>query len=453
MATRFEAQETLRTLFDTLQGRHRPEDVVRLVLAAYPALGRRERWKLRRTVWSGFAYSLMPTTFEAPAGLARPLGVLAELLELPRLSEVEARDPDRVRALLGRARPVIGMSEGQTDFMAHRRHREERQAHGLTLSRRRYNKLFRLIGRLEQYTADLERQQTLAWLGRVAKTSFAGDLLWEDFSADPDTACFVAYMTANLGRRSVFTNGPQARAFDDVAAMLFGRCENSATANWFAVAHVFPRRDVLDRLSAEQRLRLLGHALKVLHDASVLLRWTWEQSDINLETMIVRRGNDSSTWNTLAGAWNRARDYWIALLQAMGHDATFDVFLPGKVMRLMAADVAAWHRATAGDVHDDTAVWAALPKPWEVLSGEATCTRELIEQTCRQYGIDPERSGWTAARPRTAVAAWEPTYDLVHGIGVSDPELATVLRRIGVFSGKRLRLDRLGEPVGSSDAR
>ena len=345
------------------------------------------------------------------------------------------------------------MVEGQTDFQAHRLPRQERRAHALELSRRRSNELFRLIGWLEQYADDLERQQTLFRLGRVAKTSFAGDLPWAEFAADLDTACFVAYMTANLGRRSAFTNGPQARAFDDIAAMLFRRCAERAPgsppANWFAIAHVFPRRDVLDGLADEQRLHLLGRALGVLRDASVLLRWTWEQSDINLQTMIVRRGNDSSTWNMLAGAWNRARDYWIALLQAMGHDATFDLFLPGKVMRLMAADVAVWHRLTDGDLHGDTAVWAELPKPWEVLSGEATCTRELVEQTCRRYGLDPERSGWTAARPRTAVAAWTPTFDMVHGIAVADPELATLLRRIGVFSGKSLRLDRLGAPAES----
>ena len=86
MATQLGAHGPLHTLFDTLQGRHRPEDVVRLILPANPGLTRLERWKLRRTVASGVAYSLMPATFEPPASLERPANVLAELLGLPGLS-------------------------------------------------------------------------------------------------------------------------------------------------------------------------------------------------------------------------------------------------------------------------------------------------------------------------------------------------------------------------------
>jgi hypothetical protein len=34
---------------------------------------------------------------------------------------------------------------------------------------------------------------------------------------------------------------------------------------------------------------------------------------------------------------------------------------PGKVLRLMAADVAWWHRQSGGGLHQDTAVWKELP--------------------------------------------------------------------------------------------
>ena len=53
-----------------------------------------------------------------------------------------------------------------------------------------------------------------------------------------------------------------------------------------------------------------------------------------------------------------------------------------KVPRLMAADVAAWHRAAGGDLNPDTNVWNEVPLPWEVLCGEAVCTKEMVEEVC-----------------------------------------------------------------------
>jgi hypothetical protein len=71
----------------------------------------------------------------------------------------------------------------------------------------------------------------------------------------------------------------------------------------------------------------------------------------------------------------------------------------GKVPRLMAADVAAWHRAAGGDLNPDTNVWNEVPLPWEALCGEAVCTREMVEEVCRRFGVDPVRNGWTAPPP------------------------------------------------------
>jgi hypothetical protein len=105
-------------------------------------------------------------------------------------------------------------------------------------------------------------------------------------------------------------------------------------------------------------------------------------------------------------------------------------------MRLMAADVAMWHRSAGGKVHTDTDVWAALPLPWRVLSGDETCTREQVEQACERFGIDPLKSGWLARRGRKHVESFEPTPELVHGVVVSSPLMARAMRRAGVFSGK-----------------
>jgi hypothetical protein len=129
--------------------------------------------------------------------------------------------------------------------------------------------------------------------------------------------------------------------------------------------------------------------------------------------MIVRRGNDSSTWNATAGAWNKAREAWFAVLYAMGLDGVIDAFCPGKALRLMAADVAAWHRAEGDGLDKDTGVWSDLPLPWEVLSGAATCTRADVEAACRRHGADPAKGGWIAARSGPVVQTFRPTPELV----------------------------------------
>jgi hypothetical protein len=175
----------------------------------------------------------------------------------------------------------------------------------------------------------------------------------------------------------------------------------------------------------------------VLHDIAELLREVWVGSDINRETMIVRRGNDSSTWNNTAGAWNKARASWIALLHALGMREELDSMCFGKVLRLMAADVAAWHRASGGDLDPDTKVWNEVPLPWEVLSGAAVCTREMVEGVCQKHNVDPAKNGWTAPPPERKVAEYKPTPELVHGVTAFNPQLAAVLRKAGWFSGKR----------------
>ena len=117
-----------------------------------------------------------------------------------------------------------------------------------------------------------------------------------------------------------------------------------------------------------------------------------------LRTMIVRRGNDSTTWNNTTSAWNKARDHFIALVYALGMDDLLDGMCLGKVMRLMAADVASWHRRAGGGLDPATLVWAELPRPWEVLSGRARCSRAEVESVCHKHGIDPVTSGWIAPR-------------------------------------------------------
>ncbi|GGL94483.1 hypothetical protein GCM10010840_35620 [Deinococcus aerolatus] len=95
----------------------------------------------------------------------------------------------------------------------------------------------------------------------------------------------------------------------------------------------------------------------------------------------------------MAGAWNRTRDGWMNLLYALDLDEVLDAVCPGKATRLIAADVAWWHRHSGGELDSNTRVWAQLSLPWMALSGEAPCTREIVRQVCLETGVDPETSG------------------------------------------------------------
>lgn len=271
---------------------------------------------------------------------------------------------------------------------------------------------------------------------RVGKSGLASRLGWEDFSANANSACFIAYYTARCNVRSEFTVAGQQRPFDQISHVLFERCSRDPGTNWWAIAHVYPTRDVLERLSDEQKGYLLSQWFKLLEEIAGLLRDTWVRSDFNRRTMVVRRGNDSTTWNNTASAWNTAREHWMAVLQAMKMDSMLDVLCPGKVLRLMAADVVMWHQAVGGGLDPDTAVWAALPLPWEVLSGARRCGRSYVESVCSRHGVKPAQRGWTAPRPKRAIAEYRPTPELVHGVAVANPHLATVLRSAGWYSGK-----------------
>jgi hypothetical protein len=218
--------------------------------------------------------------------------------------------------------------------------------------------------------------------------------------------------------------------------MLLARCRRDPTTSWLAIAHVYPHAEVLAHLSERDKLALFAAWFALLRQIAARLEETWARSRFDLHRMIVRRGDDSSTWNTTAGAWNRAREHFIALVYALGMEDLFDAMWIGKAMRLMAADVAAWHRITGGGIDPATHVWAELPRPWEVLSGKVRCSRDDVAAACARHGLDPVKSGWIAPPPPGKPARFRPTPELVHGVAVGDAHLATALRAAGWYSGK-----------------
>jgi hypothetical protein len=438
---------TLEALYDSLQRRLRPEDVAELVLTELgDDLLPRERRMLLHAARGSLKQGLYQLTSMAQdfARPVAPVGQVAKANELFTtaypLTDAECTDLEKVRGFVSHISAEIRKVPERSDFKADRLDRSARETAGLDLSRRRYNKLFRFLSRFEAKLETYQLEQRKYAASRIAKSSLATRVTWSDYADSRDAACFVAYFTARSNRRSVFTNQSQHRPFDEVAKMLLERFKRqSSPAGWRAIAHVMPDVEIVQELSEADRMELFGTWLSVLHDIADLLQQTWERSRFDRESMIVQRGDDSSTWNALAGAWNAARQGWLGLVVTLGMDYLLDEICFGKVMRLMAADVAAWHRLSGGTLEPDTLVWAALPPPWEVFAGSATCTRALVENVCYRHGVNPVKKGWTFPRHERQSVESRPTPELVHGVAVSHPELAAVLRRAGWFSGKSAR--------------
>lgn len=430
---------TLRDLYRSLDERKRPEDVARSVRLIAKPQGAVEA-TLRNVLDHGGRATHMAQDFHRSyASLAPQLKVGAALFAVDPPADPD--DLEAVRTYLTRVEATICKNVGQSDYKRDRLNREQRRAAGIgEMSRRQYNKRFRLASRMELKVHRRVREITRRSLTLASKSRLASQLTWEQFAADPGTACFIAYYVARCNLRSLFTVNAQRRPYDEACDAMMQELQASTTTNWFAIAHVMPDEHVVRRLTEHEKGELLGRYYEMLVKAGEFLREVWETSAIDARTMIVRRGNDSSTWNLMAGAWNKLRDGWFSLLHAMGADELLERHCFGKVMRLMAADVATWHRSAGKNLHGDTDVWAALPLPWEVLGGAASCTRATIEETCERFGIDPLKSGWIARRGTKHIETFTPTPELVHGVAVTSPQMAKAMRKACVFSAKSLKL-------------
>jgi hypothetical protein len=355
----------LEQLFHSLSQRKRPEDVAELIRTLLgeklsapekKALDKAAKGALRRNLWG---YTSMSQVFAKPVGALKQITKTAELFQVAPLPDQLAGEVTEIAGFIADTSGLIGKTYAQSNFLKDRLNKQQRKEFGLDLSKRQYNKRFRMLKRLEKKLYTFKREGRKAEFAQIAKHGLAHQITWEEFSRDENTACFIAYYTARCNLRSEFTISGQQRPYDEIAHMLFRRCAGtlktglwdglltqkteSPTAHWWAIAQVYPHTQVLAHLTDEQKGLLLGRWTSILQELSLMLEEIWRTSQINRETMVVRRGNDSSTWNSMAGAWNKARDSWINLLYGMGLEAILEQVCFGKVLRLMAADVAAWH--------------------------------------------------------------------------------------------------------------
>lgn len=436
--------DSLKALYDTVQTRPRAEDVAALIEDMLP-LTPGERVLIAKATKQALrthvnAYSSMAADFTRPVSAEKQVKTASIVFSIGGasimpLTAAECLVPERIEEYVRRLGETIFKVYGDSNRLT----RAQRREVGLFKVQRWYNKRFRILKHLEEKIKRLAWNQQKYEFTRVGKSALATKITYEDFSANLATACFVAYMSAKMNKRSVFTNQSQERPFDEIAEMLLHKVEQAAGARWDVVAHVWPEERVLKHLTDMEKGKLLGAWWALLGGMADMLKEVARTTNLNRETMIVSRGNDSSTWNQVAQGWNRARESWFSILHALGMQGVLNEVCPGKVMRLMAADVAAWHRLSGGGIHPDTKVWANLPAPWEVIRGEKLCSRQLVERVCTNHGVDPEK--WTGFKKNAKAVAFRPTPELVHGVVVASPHLAAALRKAGVFSGRGLNED------------
>jgi hypothetical protein len=448
---------SLNDLYETLKLRKRPEDVAEMIMRFNGNnLSFREKSILEKAARGALSrnsngYTSMSQTFFPVIGPHKLISTISDAFGLHKKEKINSNNCDDLKKILSAASPLIRKQEGENDFKQHRLNKSQRAEAGLLISKRMYNKKWRLLKRLEKKHFKVSRENDKLEFQMISNHGLVHHLDFENFSSDVDTACFIAYYNARCNMRSVFTNGKQERPFDTICEMLFGRCtgkkvtlygflekqdENKMNStNWWAISHIYTGDVVLKCLTDSQKGKLLGKWTTVLQNLAKFLAEVWKYSDIRRESMVVRKGNDSTTWNNTAGAWNKARDNWMNLIYALGMEYILDEVCFGKTLRLMAGDVAYWHFQSGGKLDPNTHVWNKLPLPWEVFEGKATCTKQMVIEQCKEAGLDPEKSGWIAPRLHRVVE-FKPTPELVNGVQISNPYLATVLKRHRFFSGK-----------------
>jgi hypothetical protein len=269
-----EEYEALATLHMSLLRRPRPEDVAQLVIDALPGKLRfRQRRTLRRVAGSASRARRTPTPnadFSEPIGGAHQVAAAKRLFALPA-TEVDTDDPAALLAFARQAGAPIHAAPPKLDFLEDRLDRAERAAAGIELSKRQYNRQFRVLRRIAAKASTVDRllaQRERATPARrglalVAQAGLTASISWDRFEADPDAACFVAYYTAR-------EKSGAHKVYDPAADMLFRRCSGKPGTDWWMIAQAYAPPEVLGKLSDVELAEFVARARALLRET----RWT-----------------------------------------------------------------------------------------------------------------------------------------------------------------------------------
>ena len=162
----------LRELHQSLDERWRPEDVakkIRGLLDVTPT----ERCTLAKAVKVGREnlWSSMSADFHRPQDMSRQLAVAGQLFGAK--VEFAPDDVQKIEEWIKQIEASIGKEFGHNDFKYDRLPKEERKKAGIEISRRQYNKRFRLAARLERKARKLAREQFKRSLTLASKNCLA----------------------------------------------------------------------------------------------------------------------------------------------------------------------------------------------------------------------------------------------------------------------------------------
>jgi hypothetical protein len=418
------------SLLDLLNSRARPEDIAAVLLhwKVFPTHTETHRELHNAARYASQNY-LMSSEFEKTTAenFRKAAGYFFPTLVFP-----SSRDVDGLKDFIDQASRLIHRTPG-ADYKTGRMNRDEREKLGFDMRRSQYNRRFRLLCRLEEKISVLGAEDEAV----MAKSRLASQLPRELFLGDLQTAGYIVYFTARSNMRSMFTCGKQDRVYDGVCEAMLEHLQQRRSTNWLAISYVDPSREIVARLNKFEQLAIFSAYVTAMESIAKRLESMFDDLKVNPKTMVVKKGQNSSGWNASAGAWNKLRQGWMSLVGEIGMDDLTKTHLPGKVMRLMAADVMYWHSTVGDTVEPNTLVWADLPRPWDVLLNGKSCSKALVVKTCKKFKLDPETTGWVAAPARGNPATFKPTPNMLHGVTVpNSPTLMRMLKCVGAYSGK-----------------
>ena len=146
----------LKTLFNSLNQRKRPEDIAEIISDLLGNdLSVKERLTLEKATKgalkkSFFGYSSMSDQFRSPVGAYAQISKAAELFEVEGLSADQADKPESIVQFIEDISPLLQKEMGKNNFLGDRLNRKERELENLDISKRQYNKRWRLLKRLEK---------------------------------------------------------------------------------------------------------------------------------------------------------------------------------------------------------------------------------------------------------------------------------------------------------------
>lgn len=334
-------------LHGTLGRRATPESVAAIIRAGGLLWPRQLRLELNRVAAArpSWYVSSMSDDFERADDCRAQLAAAARMFGVDA-GDVDPADIGQVREFIAAMGRRVGGWQPGSDWKADRLDKEARRAaEDVTAgwaSKRQYNRHVRVLRHLWAKAQRMRAAQHQRDLIVTGRSGFAARITAVRFAADPVTACFIAYFTARKNKRRMFGLAGRENPVDRLAQGLLDAAMAQERADWEMLAWVYPRPAVLARLTPAQLGGLLGDWHAVLAGTAAELEAAWPgDANVNRMTMIVRRGMDSSTWNTMAQAYNAARAAWIGCLSASGTLVLLEPSCPGKVMRLMAAAPAA----------------------------------------------------------------------------------------------------------------